>query len=325
MMRRPAFWVAFTVFAVACAAFAAVNFPRAFSIVELELEMDRATALSEAGRLGNDFGWGPPGYRQAASFRVDGRVRNFVELEGGGPEAFARLLADGPFHPYQWVVRHFREGEVRETEVRFRPDGAPYGFRERLSEDEPGVALDPDAARAVAENGTGPPWNVALDRYEPVETSQEERPGGRVDHTFVYEPDRRTGRRGPFPPAPGRQRRPDDRADAPAAGARGLRPPLRRDALGQRGHLHRRQLRDASDLWRRWHRRRTVRAAPAAVGAVADAARLGCIDRLRTVPGRAEPVASAMDALRHGDFRDRLRDSAGDRAGRRVPRIRRVS
>ena len=47
--------------------------------------------------------------------------------------------------------------------------------------------LDADAARSIAENGSGAPWNVALERYEPVESSQEERPGGRVDHTFVYE------------------------------------------------------------------------------------------------------------------------------------------
>lgn len=187
MFRKPVFWAAFAAFAVACAAFAVANFPRAFSIVELDLEMDRATALSEARRLAEELDWGPAGYRQAASFRVDDRVRSFVELEGGGPDAFAGLLADGPFHPYQWVVRHFRGGEVREAEVRFRPDGAPYGFRERLSEDEPGAALDPDAARAIAEGGTGAPWNVALDRYEPVEASEEERPGGRVDHTFVYE------------------------------------------------------------------------------------------------------------------------------------------
>ena len=187
MFRRPVFWAVFAAIAVACAAFAVANFPRAFSIVELDLQMDRATALSEARRLADELGWGPAGYRQAASFRVDDRVRSFVELEGGGPEAFAGLLADGPFHPYQWVVRHFRGGEVREAEVRFRPDGAPFGFRERLSEDEPGAALDPDAARAIAENGTGAPWNVALDRYEPVEASEEERPGGRVDHTFVYE------------------------------------------------------------------------------------------------------------------------------------------
>ena len=54
--------------------------------------------------------------------------------------------------------------------------------------------LDSAAARAIAENGAGAPWNVALERYEPVESSQEERPGGRVDHTFVYERgDRRAG------------------------------------------------------------------------------------------------------------------------------------
>ena len=187
MFRRPVFWAAFATFAGACAAFAVINFPRAFSIVELDLEMDRATALSEARRLADELDWGPAGYRQAASFRVDDRVRSFVELEGGGPEGFAGLLDDGPFHPYQWVVRHFRGGEVREAEVRFRPDGAPYGFRERLSEDEPGAALDADAARTIAEGGSGAPWNVALERYDPVEATRQERPGGRVDHTFVYE------------------------------------------------------------------------------------------------------------------------------------------
>ena len=187
MFRKPVFWAAFAAFSVACAAFAVANFPRAFSIVELDLEMDRAGALSEARRLAGELDWGPSDYRQAASFRVDDRVRSFVELEGGGPEAFAGLLRDGPFQPYQWVVRHFRGGEVREVEVRFRPDGTPDGFRERLSEDAPGAVLDPDAARAIAERGTGVPWGVALDRYEPVEASQEERPGGRVDHTFVYE------------------------------------------------------------------------------------------------------------------------------------------
>ena len=187
MFRKPVFWAAFAAVSVACGAFAVVNFPRAFSIVELDVEMDRAAALSEARRLAGELGWGPSDYRQAASFRADDRAPSFVELEGGGPEAFAGLLRDGPFHPYQWIVRHFRGGEVREAEVRFRPDGAPYGFRETLAEDAGGAALDADAARAVAEAGTGPPWNVALDAYAPVEASQTERPGGRVDHTFVYE------------------------------------------------------------------------------------------------------------------------------------------
>ena len=187
MLRKPAFWVLFATASAACAAFAVLNFPRAFSMVELDLEMDRAGALAEARRLADEHGWGPADYRQAASFRVDDRVRSFVELEGGGPAAFQNLLRDGPFHPYQWIVRHFRGGEVREVEVRFRPDGTAYGFRERLPEDASGAALDAAAARERAESGTGTPWEVPLDRYQPVESSQEERPGGRVDHTFVYE------------------------------------------------------------------------------------------------------------------------------------------
>ena len=195
MLRKPAFWTAFTVAAAACAAFAILNFPRAFSIVDLDVAMDREAALSEARRLSDEFGWGPSGYRQAASFRSDRRAQSFVELEGGGADAFAALLRDGPHHPWQWVVRHFRGGEVRETEVRFRPDGAPYGFRERLPEDAPGAALDAARARALAERGArGAPWNVALGAWEPVESSQQERPGGRLDHTFVYErPDARAG------------------------------------------------------------------------------------------------------------------------------------
>ena len=187
MFRKPVFWAAFVAVSLACGTFAVVNFPRAYPIVELDLEMDRAAALSEARRLAGELGLGPSDFRQAASFRVDDRARSFVELEGGGPEAFAGLLRDGPFHPCQWIVRHFRGGEVREAEVRFLPDGAPYGFRETLAEDAGGAALDADAARAVAETGTGAPWNVALDAYAPVEASQTERPGGRVDHTFVYE------------------------------------------------------------------------------------------------------------------------------------------
>ena len=187
MFQRPVFWAAFTVFALACTTFAILNVPRAFSIVELDLQMDRETAMSEAGRLAEQFGWGPSDYRQAASFRVDDRVRSFVELEAGGAETFAGLMRDGPYYPYQWVVRNFRSDEVREVAVWFRPDGTPYGYREQLSEDTPGAALGAGAARTIAENSVGAPWNVALDSYDAVESSQKEQPGGRIDHTFVYE------------------------------------------------------------------------------------------------------------------------------------------
>ncbi len=183
----PVFWAVLSAVSLGCALFAFANFERAFSLVDLELRMDRVTALSEARRLAESFDWGPDAFRQAASFRVDDRSRSFVELEGGGREAFAALINEGPYYPYLWVVRHFRENDARELEVRFLPDGTPYGYRERLPEDAPGAALDADAARAIAEDGAGAPWNVDLAAYELVESSRTEQPSGRVDHTFVYE------------------------------------------------------------------------------------------------------------------------------------------
>ena len=93
MFRRPVFWAGFTTVTLACAIFAILNVPRAFSIVELDLQMDRVAALAEARGLSEQFGWGPSGYRQAASFRVDDQVRSFVELEAGGAETFAGSYA----------------------------------------------------------------------------------------------------------------------------------------------------------------------------------------------------------------------------------------
>ena len=194
VLSRPAFWAALAVVSLGCAAFAFSNGDRAFSFVELELRMDRDTALAEARRLAEEFDWGPTGFRQAASFSVSDRARSFVELEGGGPEAFGDLIREGPYRPYQWVVRHFREGDPRELRVRFRPDGTPDNYSERLSEDTPGPALDADAARAIAEGSVGAPWNVDLTEYELVQSSRVEQPSGRVDHTFVYEhSDRQAG------------------------------------------------------------------------------------------------------------------------------------
>ena len=73
-----------------------------------------------------------------------------------------------------------------ETLVRFTPEGKPHGFRQKLPEDEPGASLSREEAQGIAETAAVEAWGIAMDRYEIVETSQEVRPGGRTDHTFVY-------------------------------------------------------------------------------------------------------------------------------------------
>jgi membrane protease YdiL (CAAX protease family) len=194
MFRKPIFWIAFVVIAVACVAYSAVTLPRVFPLVSLDLRMDWDAALESARRLADTHGWGPEGYRQAASFELEDQVRDFVELEAGGRDAFIDMIDGDIYSPYTWRVRHFKPGEANETEIRFTPAGEPYGFREQLPEDEPGASLEPDEAQPIAEAGAVETWGIALDDYELVERQQDVRPSGRTDHTFVYErPDVQAG------------------------------------------------------------------------------------------------------------------------------------
>ena len=188
-MRRPAVWIAFTLVSLASAVLAVRYFPRAFSIVALDITMDREQALARARELMTRDQLGPPDYRQAASFTLDGETQTFVELEGGGKEAFTAMLRSGLYSAYTWQVRQFKEGETHETTIRFTPAGTPYGFVEKLAEDAPGAALDPAAARAIAERGAAR-WSLDLSPFTVAEQGQERRVGGRVDHTITYE---RTG------------------------------------------------------------------------------------------------------------------------------------
>lgn len=194
IFRRPLPWIVLALVCVSAAIVAYRYFPRAFPLVSLDIRMDRELALRSARTLAAERQIGPESARQAASFGVAHDVQTFVELEGGGKDAFARLLTEGLYSPYTWRVRHFKERQAHEATFRFRPDGRPVGFVEKIHEDTPGAALSGDWARGIAEAAAAGAWQVRFAPLTPVEQSQERRPGGRVDHTFVYErSDRRLG------------------------------------------------------------------------------------------------------------------------------------
>lgn len=188
-VRRRWLWCSLVLLAALSAVVAVRLFPRAFPVVSVDIEMDRSHAIRAARALAAAEHWGPhEAVRDAASFASDGAAQSFVELEGGGKSAFAALLHDDLYAPYKWQVRLFQESETNQTVVAFKPDGAPYGFRETLREKDPGAALSADAARKIAEDtAAAAPWNLPLARFTFIEKSQETRPGGRIDHTFVYE------------------------------------------------------------------------------------------------------------------------------------------
>ena len=185
MFRKPIVWIAFVAIAAGCAAYSYVFFPRAFPLVSLDLAMDRDTALTSARALALEHGWGPEGFRQAASFEVDTEVRSFVELEAGGRRAYIEMLGGDLYSPYRWQVRHFKPGETNETWIRFTPAGEPYGFREQLSEDEPGAELPPDEAQRIAEEAAAGAWGIRLAGYERVERRQDVRHGHRPINNVI--------------------------------------------------------------------------------------------------------------------------------------------
>ncbi|MEE8434199.1 MAG: hypothetical protein V3S64_05365 [bacterium] len=191
------FWTLFGAVSIASTIFVYVYFAKAFPLVDLDLRMDRSQALQAARRLAKVHGWGPEDFRQTVRFSVEQEVQNFVELEGGGVSAFRAMITDGLFSPHRWVVRHFREGEVRETWIVFKPSGDFLGFEELRSEQWPGTNVAAPEARRIAEQQAKTVWKVQLDQYKLVESSQKNQPGGRIDHSLVYErPDRRIHAKG---------------------------------------------------------------------------------------------------------------------------------
>src|SRR4051812_20089955 len=187
MLRRPVFWIVFVVLSLAAAVFTFKNFSTAFPLVSIDLQMDRKDALREARLLAEKFSWPPKGYDQAAEFATEQEVQNYIELEGGGKPELSQILKNKIYAPYTWDVRHFKESDAHETRVRFTPEGQPYGFIVKLPEKEKGASIPAAQARQIAETAAAADWKIDFGRYQLVESSKDDRPGGRTDHAFVYE------------------------------------------------------------------------------------------------------------------------------------------
>jgi len=187
MLRNPLFWILFIIISLGGLIFSLNYFHVAFSILNIDIEMTRESALEAARTLAEKHQLGPENFKQAVLFDLDNEVQSYVELEAGGKDAFQKMIQDDKYVPYTWIVRHFKEGETNETNLVFTPGGRAYEFREKISEDLPGRNVTNDEARKIAEEGASSKWNVTLSDFELVAQSQKEQPSGRNDYTFEYE------------------------------------------------------------------------------------------------------------------------------------------
>jgi hypothetical protein len=196
-LRSPFVWISATLLSGLMYFFAFHFFPQTFPIVNLSITMDLEQALHKADELAEQHNFGPQNYssfakatedrQSAAMFNTDNTVKTFVELEAGGKDAFVAMMGEKLYMPYTWQVRHFKEHEKNETTIIFTPDGKPYGFVEKISENIPGAQLSESDAQKIAEHNAATHWDVNFSQYNLVEASQKTEPSGRIDHTFIYE------------------------------------------------------------------------------------------------------------------------------------------
>ena len=189
--RKPAFWIAYAALSAIALCIAWWLFPLAIPLINLDITFSRAEALAKAEATAALMALAPEDARRAVRFAHDSATQNYVELEGGGRAAFGALVKGDLYAPYWWDVRIFRPGEVHEVTIRFRPDGTSNGFSRRVPEtyvrDAATKALSAAAARTLAEERAAADWKLDLKPYALLEQSQQTRPGGRIDHTFVYQ------------------------------------------------------------------------------------------------------------------------------------------
>ena len=192
---RKAFWAALLSLALASAIVALRLFPQAMPLLQIDLSMSRDQALAAAENLQVQRFAELHSTRAVARFGHDSDLQTYIELEGGGASAYSALLGQRFIAPYFWTVRRFTESQEDELSVRFTPEGHAYGFMRKVPERALGAALPEAAARTLAEAGARSQFGGVLwTAYAPLSASQVTRPGGRIDHSFVYE--HQTERRG---------------------------------------------------------------------------------------------------------------------------------
>lgn len=184
--RQHIFWVCFVVLSGLSAGLSYKYFDKVAPIVQLSITADRQQIIDNAHVIASDLEWNLTDYQTCVQFASDFDLQSFVELEGGGKQAFINMLQSGAYYPYQWQVRFFKEQEVVEMFVYFSPEGEKIGFHQKVSEQSQGKALSKQEALSLVEKNIES-WCPCFKSYTLIEYNSEKRDTGRVDHSFVYE------------------------------------------------------------------------------------------------------------------------------------------
>lgn len=185
--QKPIFWISFTILSLCGVLYTYKFFSQAFPLVNLNITLNRDQAINKAQELANQREWGPQNPFNAVSFDTDEQTKTFIELEGGGQQAFVTMLTKHLYEPYLWHVRLFKQFEVNEAHVYFTPDGKPYGFKEIIAEQTDLPSLKKQEALELILTTLERDWHINMQPYALIETPKSIQRNGRIDRTFVFE------------------------------------------------------------------------------------------------------------------------------------------
>lgn len=187
LFKKPIFWISFIAMSMLCFWYAFTFFPTAFPIVNIDITIDRDEAIKRASTITKEFNAGPHAPSVAVTFDSDSQTQTFVELAGGGQQAFLDMLDKHYYMPYTWHVRYFKEYETNEAHIYLTPQGTLYGIREKISENDELPSLSRDDALKIVVDNLQKNFMIDTNVYTLIEDAKNALPNGRIDRTFVFE------------------------------------------------------------------------------------------------------------------------------------------
>jgi len=152
----------------------------------LKLSVDAKTVRAKGDEILRRRGLDPKSYKCAVVFAdiVDPITNEFLRERVG----IARVneIYDKQVPGALWQVRYFRDSQVEEYAVKFKPDGSLFALQHKIAEDAAGVSLKKEEAAARAEKFLREERMMDLSRWTLIETDSETRPH-RVDHLLTWQ------------------------------------------------------------------------------------------------------------------------------------------
>lgn len=180
-------WVAFLMLSLLAAIAAVKLYFVVTPGLNVEISFSRTQAMAAAQAFQKEYFPELQTNRTALTFVTDQHLQNYVELEAGGVAAFQQLIPELDAVTHYWKLRSFSEGQEEELILAFSPQGDFISFAFFIPAEKPGVALEEDAARELAEAGARLHLGARFDAYKPLETNLVRQTTGRADHSFTYE------------------------------------------------------------------------------------------------------------------------------------------